>query len=158
MEISSRTLIPFCMPGSVRSSSASWDDCGRMFPDKLRVSSFPSRFPHYSWTAALSAHSDFVGSRMYACLCVTCHLLLWQSDRDLLRATAATLGRNGHRIRVSIHSWLWRSWLVSWRFEPSQPLGAKSGLNTTSNSFLSYSAHTSLNIDHKLVSWYFEPS
>ena len=34
------------MPGSVRSGSASWDDCGRMFHDKLRVSSFPDWFPH----------------------------------------------------------------------------------------------------------------
>ena len=40
-EISSRTLIPVFMPGSVHSDSSSWDDCGRMFSDKLRVSSFP---------------------------------------------------------------------------------------------------------------------
>ena len=52
VEISSRTLIPLFMPGSVHSDSASWDDCTRMFPDKLRVSSFPDRFPHYAWTAA----------------------------------------------------------------------------------------------------------
>ena len=47
VEISSRTLIPLFMPGSVHSGSASWDDCGRMFPDRLRVSSFQDRFPHY---------------------------------------------------------------------------------------------------------------
>ena len=41
MEISSSTLIPLFMPGSVHSSSASWDDCGRVFPDVSRVSSFP---------------------------------------------------------------------------------------------------------------------
>ena len=52
LEISSRTLIPLVMPGSVHSGSASWDDCGRMFHDELRVSSFPDRFPHYGWTAA----------------------------------------------------------------------------------------------------------
>ena len=52
MEISSRTLIPFFMSGSVYSGSASGDDCGRMYPDKLRVSSFPVRFPHYAWAAA----------------------------------------------------------------------------------------------------------
>ena len=33
---------------------------------KLRVSSFPDRFPRYFWTAAWSPHSDFVGSRVYA--------------------------------------------------------------------------------------------
>ena len=52
VEISSRTLIPLYMPGSVHSGSAGCDDCGRMFPDKLRVSSFPERFSHYAWTAA----------------------------------------------------------------------------------------------------------
>ena len=30
----------FLRPGSVHSGLASWDDCGRMFPDELRVSSF----------------------------------------------------------------------------------------------------------------------
>ena len=40
VEISSRTLIPLFMPGSVHSGSVSWDHCGRMFPDKLHVSSF----------------------------------------------------------------------------------------------------------------------
>ena len=46
VEISSRTLIPLFVPGSVDSGSASCDDCGSMFPNKLRVSSFPDRFPH----------------------------------------------------------------------------------------------------------------
>ena len=52
VEISSRTLIPLFMSGSVHSGSASWDDRSRMLPDKLRVSSFPNRFPHYAWTAS----------------------------------------------------------------------------------------------------------
>ena len=52
VEISSRTLIPFFMPGSVHSGSASLYDCVRLFPDELRVSSFPDRFPHYALTAA----------------------------------------------------------------------------------------------------------
>ena len=55
-----------------------------------------------------SAHSDVFGSRVYACLGVTCHLHFWQNDRGLLRATAVTRGWNGHRIRVSTQSWLWR--------------------------------------------------
>ena len=63
-----------------------------MFPDKLRVSSFPNRLPHYACTAAESAHSDFVGSRVYECLGVTCHLHFWQNDRGLLHATAVTRG------------------------------------------------------------------
>ena len=74
LEISSRTLIPHFKPRSVHSGSASRDDCSRVFPDKLCVSSFTDRFPHYAWTAAQSTHSDFVGSRVHACLCVTCHL------------------------------------------------------------------------------------
>ena len=104
VEISLRKLVPLFTPGLVHSGSASLDDCGRMFPDKLRVSSFPDRFAHYAWTAALSAHSDFVGSRVYACLGVTCHLHFWQNDRGLLRATVVTRGWNGHRIRVSTQS------------------------------------------------------
>ena len=52
VEISSRTLIPLVKPGSVHSGSASWDDCARVFPDELRVSSFPDRFPHFAWMAA----------------------------------------------------------------------------------------------------------
>ena len=35
--------------------------------------------------------------KVYACLAVTCHLHLWQNDRDLLRAAAVTRGWNGHR-------------------------------------------------------------
>ena len=54
VEISSRTLIPLFLLGSVHSGSANWDDCGRIIPDKLRVSSFPDRFQHYGCTAALS--------------------------------------------------------------------------------------------------------
>ena len=92
------------MPGSVHSGSASWDDCGQMFSDKLRVSSFPDRFPHYVRTAAWSAHSDCVGSMVYACLGVTCHLHFWQNDRGLLRVTAVIRGWNGYRIRVSTQS------------------------------------------------------
>ena len=98
VEISSRTLIPLFRPGSVHSGSASRDDCDRVFPDELRVSSFPDRFPHNAWTAAYSALSDFVGSKVYACLGVTCHLHFWQNDRGISRATAVTWGWNGHRI------------------------------------------------------------
>ena len=49
-------------PISGQSGSASWDDCDRVFPDELRVRSFPDRFPRHTWTAAQSARSDFVGS------------------------------------------------------------------------------------------------
>ena len=36
--------------------------------------------------------SDFLGSRVCACLGVACHLHFWQNDRGLLRASAATRG------------------------------------------------------------------
>ena len=39
VEIRPRALIPFVMPKSVHSGSATWDDCDRTFADKLRVSS-----------------------------------------------------------------------------------------------------------------------
>ena len=40
VEICSCTLIPLFIPGSVHSGSASWDNCGQKFPNKLRVSLF----------------------------------------------------------------------------------------------------------------------
>ena len=101
VEISWLSLIPLFMPGSVHSGLTSWDDCGWMFPDKLHVSLFLDRFPHNAWTAASSAHSDFVGSRVWACLDVTCHLHFLQNGWGLLRATAVTWGWNRHWIRVS---------------------------------------------------------
>ena len=52
VEISSRTLIPLFMPGSVHSASASRDHCDRVFPDELRVRSFPYRFRNNAWTLA----------------------------------------------------------------------------------------------------------
>ena len=55
VEIISCTPIPvfllFFKPGSFHSGSASLDDCDRVFPNELRVSSFPYKFPHYAWTA-----------------------------------------------------------------------------------------------------------
>ena len=35
--------------------------------------------------------------KVYACLAVTCHLHIWQNDRDFLRATVVTRGWNGYR-------------------------------------------------------------
>ena len=48
--------------------------------------------------SGIVAHSDFVGSRVYACLGVPCHLHFWQNDRGLLRATAVTRGWNRHQM------------------------------------------------------------
>ena len=45
VEISSRTLVQRFRPGSVNTGSARWDDCGQVFPDGLRVSSFPWHIP-----------------------------------------------------------------------------------------------------------------
>ena len=44
-EISLHTLIPFFRQESVHSGSAISDDCGLVFPDELRMSPFPDRFP-----------------------------------------------------------------------------------------------------------------
>ena len=41
---------------------------------------FPDGFPHYAWTA-YSAHSDYIGPRVYLCLAVACHPHLWQNDQ-----------------------------------------------------------------------------
>ena len=74
VEICSHILIPLFMPGLVHSGSASWGNWGQVFPDKLWVNSFPERFPHSAWTVALSAHSNFVWSRVYVHSEATCHL------------------------------------------------------------------------------------
>ena len=52
VEISSRTPTSLFRPGSVHSGSASWDDCGSVLPEELRVNSFPITLPHYAWKAA----------------------------------------------------------------------------------------------------------
>ena len=52
VETSLHTLSPLFRPGSVHIGSASWEDCDRVFPDELHVSSFPDRFLHSAWTAA----------------------------------------------------------------------------------------------------------
>ena len=35
-------------------------------------------------TATKSAYSDFIGSRVYECLCITCHLHFWQNNQGNL--------------------------------------------------------------------------
>ena len=45
IQISLRSLISRFKPASVLSGSAIWDDCGRTFPDELRVNSFPWYVP-----------------------------------------------------------------------------------------------------------------
>ena len=51
--------------------------------------SLPDGFPHYAETEQL-ALSYLVGSKMYLCLAVACHLHFWQNDRGILHATAVT--------------------------------------------------------------------
>ena len=135
VEISSCTLIPLFRPGSFDSGPASWDDCDQVFPDDLSVNSFPDRFPHYAWTVEKSAHSNFVVSKVYACLGVTCHLHFWQNNQGILCATAVTKGRNRHRIRVSTQSWLWRRKFScrSCLGLNSQPFDYESGTLTNNN-------------------------
>ena len=100
VEISSCIIIPLFRPESIHSGSASWDDFGREFPDKLRISSFPRSAP------TLCLGSGIVSPlRLRWVKGVTCHLHFWQNDRGLLRATSVTRGWNGHRLRVSTKSY-----------------------------------------------------
>ena len=74
VEISSCTLIPLFRPGSVHNGSASSDDCDRMFPEELRVSSFPDRFPHTAlwhswWPSDVAKHCVCFSS--YTCTSTT---------------------------------------------------------------------------------------
>ena len=119
-----------------------------MFPDE-----FPDSFSHYAWTAAQSVHSDFVGSEVYACLGVTCHLHFWQNDRDLLRAIVLTRGWNGHRVRVSI-----QSLTLEKKISPAASAG-RSHLkvynfhcsNTVVEQTLNKSQHTKLTLEKKIL-------
>ena len=66
VEISSHTLIPVFRPGSVHS--------GWVFPDELRVSSFPDRFPHTAlwhswWPSDVAKHCVCFSS--YTCTSTT---------------------------------------------------------------------------------------
>ena len=70
--------------------------------------------------------------------------------RDLLQALQGEPSSSGfftERFLISAstvpHCVSSRRLLVSWCFEPSQPLGVTSGLNTNSNLYLSYFAHKS---------------
>ena len=40
---------------------------------------------------------SYIICKVHACLSVTCHLHVWQNDRNLLRATEVTRGWNGYR-------------------------------------------------------------
>ena len=74
--------------GSVHSGSVSQGaDVQSM--TSCMLTSFPAGLPHDTWTAK-SAHSHFVGSKVLACLPVTCHLHFWQNDWGLLCATVGT--------------------------------------------------------------------
>ena len=92
VEISSRTLIPLFTQGSVHIGSSRWDDCGRVFSDDSRVSSFPWEGPNTM--PGQRSRSDFVGPRVYACLGVTCHLHFWQNDRGSFTCHCGNKGWN----------------------------------------------------------------
>ena len=106
VEISLRTLIPPFRQGSVHRGSASWDDCDWVFPDELRVSSFPDRFPHYACIAGIVSplRLRWVKSVcVFRCNLTSALLAKWSG---LLRATAVTRGELSafrSRVRHSNH-------------------------------------------------------
>ena len=107
VEISSCTLIPHFRPGSVHSGSASWDDCDRVFPDELCLSLFPDRVP------TLCMHSIVrplllrwvKGVCVFRCNLPPAFLAEWLES---FTCHCDNTGWNGHQIRVSTQSWLWR--------------------------------------------------
>ena len=66
VEISSCTLIPLSMPGSVHTGSVHWDDCGQMFPDKLCLNCFQIGSHTMPGQQYCQPTPDFVGSRVHA--------------------------------------------------------------------------------------------
>ena len=103
--------------------------CGPVF----LTSCVRARFPDSLDSIVSTLNSNFVGSRVYACLGVTRHLHFWQNDRGLLRATTVTRGWKGHRIRVSTGSLFWRRKFSrrSCRNSNSQPFDHESGARPT---------------------------
>ena len=91
VEISLHTLNPVFRPGLVHSSSAGWDDCGWLFPEKLCLGLFLDRFPTLP-------HSNFVESRVYA---LPALLAEWPGT---FMCHCSDTGWNGHWIRVCTQS------------------------------------------------------
>ena len=69
---------------------AAWKCCHLAAGSIYTVQPCTSLQCHFIW-------SRIGRCRVNVCLAVTCHLHVWQNDRDLLRATAVTRGRNGYR-------------------------------------------------------------
>ena len=130
VEISSCALIQLFGPGSVHSGSPSWVDCDRVFPDELRVSSFPDRFPHSSiispfWLCWVKGVCVFWCNLPPALLaewlgCFKCH--------------CGNTEWNRHWVRVSTKSHLWRRKFYhhSCQDSNSQPFNHESGALPTS--------------------------
>ena len=93
VEISSHASIPLFVPGSVHLGSASWDDCGQMYPEELHVSCFwqvPTLCPDSGIVSSLRP-CWVKGTYIRVCLVVTCYLHFWQNDWGLLCATVVRL-------------------------------------------------------------------
>ena len=91
------------MPGLVHSGSAGWDDCGQMFPDKLCVGLFPDGVPHYARTA--QSDCSVKGVFMLRCNLPPALLAEWPGS---YMYRFGKWGWNGHCIRLSTQSCLWR--------------------------------------------------
>ena len=65
----------FTFLGQDQSSSASWDDCGPVFPDELSVSSFSSVIGSHTMPGQYSPFRLRWVKPVVCCLGVTCHLL-----------------------------------------------------------------------------------
>ena len=86
---------------------------------------FQRGFPHYAWVVAVSPLQLcwVKGVCVLRCNLPPALLAEWPG---LLHATAVTRGWNGHQIRVSTQSRLWRSKFSCWDSN-SQPFNHKSG-------------------------------
>ena len=101
------TLIPLSRPGLVHSrGSSSWDNSGRVFPAQLHVSLFPDRFPHYACGIISPLRLCWVqGVCMFRRHLPPALLAEWLGP---FMCHCSNTGWNGHQIRVSSQSQLWR--------------------------------------------------
>ena len=76
---------------TVHSGTASLHNCEQAFPHELHANFFSNGFTHYAWTAQ-TANFNLIGSWVYVCLVVTCHLHFWQNVQGLFPASGVTQG------------------------------------------------------------------
>ena len=99
LEISLHAPVPLFRLGSVHSGSASWNNCGQVFPNELHVGSFPWLVVGSHSMPGQNSQPTFTSlGQGHAYLSVTCRQHFWQNGQGLLRVMTVTHEWNRHWI------------------------------------------------------------